>query len=160
MLLLEDVMIKLDRILKNIPRTPMVIVLFLLATTALAHCDTLDGPVVVSARKELHSSNITPALAWIRRDDEPEIRGLFSQVLTVRKAGGDPRELVDHLFFENLLRVHRAGEGAPYTGLKPAGQIKPPVALADKAIAKGNINEISGVITKRVEEACSNNSGI
>ena len=36
------------------------------------------------------------------------------------------------------MRVHREGEGAPYTGLKPAGEIPPGIALADKALESGS----------------------
>ena len=106
---------------------------------ALAHCDTLDGPVVSAARKALDSGNANLALVWVRKADEAEIRTAFQKARAVRKAGGEARDLADTYFFETLVRVHRAGEGAAYTGLKPAGKPEPSVAAADQAIATGKL---------------------
>jgi hypothetical protein len=50
-------------------------------------------------------------------------------------------------FFETLVRIHRAGEGAPYTGLKPAGQVEPSIAAADKAIETGSPDQLVKMIT-------------
>lgn len=119
---------------------------------AFAHCDTLDGPVVFDARKALDTGNINHALVWVKADGEKEIRDMFNQALAVRKAGGPAKELADAYFFETLVRVHRAGEGAPYTGLKPAGHIEPPIAAADKAIATGKLDEVDKLVSTRIEE--------
>lgn len=109
--------------------------LLALPGTARPHCDTLDGPVVVTARHALETGKLNPVLAWVRPQDEAEIRAAFARTLSVRKAGGDARALADTWFFETLVRVHRAGEGAPYTGLKPAGEdLGPAVQAADAAI--------------------------
>lgn len=120
--------------------------------SAQAHCDTLDGPVVSTARKALESGNVNPVLAWVQAKDEAEIRSAFQKALNVRKSGGEARELADMYFFETLVRVHRTGEGAPYTGLKPAGTTEPPVAAADKAIATGRLQELASVISRRTEQ--------
>lgn len=119
---------------------------------ASAHCDTLDGPVVQAARKALETANLNPALVWVKPDDEKEIRDVFEKALAVRKAGGPARELADMYFFETLVRVHRAGEGAPYTGLKPAGYIEPPVAAADQALATGKLDKVSRLVSSRIEQ--------
>jgi hypothetical protein len=95
---------------------------------AAAHCDTLDGPVVSAARKALDAGKVELVLIWVRADDEAELRTAFDRARTVRKGGGEAKELADLYFFETLVRVHRAGEGAPYTGLKPAGTVEPAVA--------------------------------
>ncbi|MGA0611642.1 DUF6448 family protein [Caldimonas sp. KR1-144] len=50
-----------------------------------------------------------------------------------------------------LVRIHRAGEGAPYTGLKPAGAVEPPVAAADKAIEAGRLQGLATTISERAE---------
>lgn len=117
--------------------------------TARAHCDTLDGPVVVEAKAALAKGDVTPVLKWVKKDKETEIRAAFEKTLKVRGKGNDARELADLWFFETLVRVHRAGEGAPYTGLKPAGTpVAPTVAKADQALVKGSVDDLA----KRVGE--------
>ena len=115
--------------------------------SAYAHCDTLDGPVVKTARVALDKGDITPLLKWVRPSDEKEIRDAFEMTLAVRAKGGKAKELADMYFFENLVRIHRAGEGAPYTGLKPGVAIDPAVALADKALEDGSIDKLVNVLT-------------
>ena len=119
---------------------------------AAAHCDTLDGPVVAAARKALDSGNVNLILVWVQKKDEAEIRNQFQKTVAVRKAGGQAKELADMYFFETLVRIHRAGEGAGYTGLKPAGKIEPPIAVADKSLESGKLQEVAKLISKRTEE--------
>jgi hypothetical protein len=70
---------------------------------------------------------------------EAEVKSAFEKVLRARKAGPAAREVADLYFFETVVRVHRAGEGAPYTGLKPAGMDEGPVIpVAEKAIETGS----------------------
>jgi hypothetical protein len=118
---------------------------------ALAHCDTLDGPVVGAARKALDTGNVNLVLLWVQPKDDAEIRNAFQKARNVRRAGGEAKELADRYFFETLVRVHRAGEGAPYTGLKPSGMIEPPVAAADKAIETGKLQDLGKLIAGRTE---------
>lgn len=120
-------------------------------STAQAHCDTLDGPVVNQARTALESGNVNPVLGWVRPADEQEIRQAFAEASTVRRAGGPARELADRSFFETLVRVHRAGEGAPYSGLKPAGHIEPAVAAADKALETRQLKPVAQMIAQQTE---------
>lgn len=120
--------------------------------TALAHCDTLDGPVVAAARKALDSGNVNLVLLWVQKKDEADIRSHFQQTLAVRKAGGQAKELADRYFFETLVRIHRAGEGAGYTGLKPAGRIEPPIAAADRSLESGKLQDVAKLISHRMEE--------
>lgn len=117
-----------------------------------AHCDTLDGPVVAAARKALDSNNVNLVLLWVQKKDEADIRKHFDKTVAVRKAGGQAKELADLYFFETLVRIHRAGEGAGYTGLKPAGQVEPPIAAADKALETGKLQEVAHLISKRTEQ--------
>jgi hypothetical protein len=86
-------------------------------------------------------------LKWVRPSDEKEVRKAFEMTLDVRAQGGKARDLADMYFFENLVRIHRAGEGAPYTGLKPGEEIDPAVALADKALEDGSIDKLIDVLT-------------
>ena len=113
---------------------------------ALAHCDTLAGPVIVTARQALARGDITPVLKWVKPDDEAGIRAAFAQTLAVRRQSPAAAELADTYFFETLVRVHRAGEGAAYTGLK-AEAVEPGIAAADGALATGQRAElIAGVL--------------
>lgn len=119
---------------------------------AAAHCDTLDGPVVAAARKALDTGNVSLVLVWVQPRDEADIRNHFRKTLAVRKMGEEAKELADTYFFETLVRIHRAGEGAGYTGLKPAGRIEPPIAAADRSLEIGNLREVAKLISQRTEE--------
>jgi hypothetical protein len=123
----------------------------LLPAKAVAHCDTLDGPVVADARVALAKGDVTPVLKWVKADAEQEVRALFASALKVRKLDPAAQELADHYFFETLVRVHRAGEGAPYTGLKPAGSVEPPIAMADQALVTGNVDDLAKKIAAHAE---------
>jgi hypothetical protein len=115
--------------------------------TASAHCDTLNGPVVAAARVALQKGDVTPVLRWVKGADEAEIRHAFEQTLIVRKAGPQAQELADRYFFETLVRVHRQGEGAPYTGLKQGTDVDPAVEAADKAIQSGSVDRATQLVT-------------
>lgn len=118
-----------------------------------AHCDTLDGPVVVDARKALEAGDVAGVLKWVSAKDEAEIRESFRKTLAVRGKGADAKELADGYFFETLVRVHRAGEGAPYTGLKPAGvAVDPTIAAADTSIESGRADDLVRRISEDVEK--------
>ncbi len=119
----------------------------ILPVKSAAHCDTLDGPVVATARTALAKGDVTPLLKWVRPDDETEIKTAFNKTLAVRGQGAEARELADMYFFETLVRIHRAGEGAPFTGLKPGESIDPAVALADKALENGNVDKLVTVLS-------------
>jgi hypothetical protein len=102
---------------------------------AFAHCDGMDGPVVKTAQKALETGNVNLVLIWVQKQDESEIRKAFEKTLAVRKLSPEAKQLADMYFFETLVRIHRAGEGAPYTGLKPAGRdLGPAILAADKAL--------------------------
>ncbi len=116
---------------------------------ARAHCDTADGPVVADARVAVERGDVTPALKWVRPADEGEVRAAFARTLSVRAKGSDAMELADAYFFETVVRLHRAGEGQPFDGLKPAGTpLEPGVAEADKALADGSGEALSAVVGK------------
>jgi hypothetical protein len=125
----------------------LLALLVALPSAPRAHCDTLDGPVVQTARKALETGKANPVLAWVRPQDEGEIQAAFARALAVRKAGPEARALADTWFFETLVRVHRAGEGAPYTGLKPAGQdLGPAVQAADRAVDTGSSEAVEKLL--------------
>lgn len=123
----------------------------LLLAWAIGHCDTLDGPVITLARKALETGNVNHVLPWVRPEDEPKIRHAFDHAMSVRKLGPYARELADTHFFETLVRVHRASEGEPYTGLKPAGMdLGPAVPAADKALDTGSAEAVVKLLTDAI----------
>lgn len=117
------------------------------------HCDTRDGPVVKAAMNTLETGNLNYVLIWIPKESEKELERIFEKTLRARKAGKDAQEVADDWFFENTIRLHRAGEGAAYTGMKPAGLSEGPVVpRAEKAIETGDPGESIGFILKTVED--------
>src|SRR5512145_1691432 len=126
--------------------------LTLIPRAALAHCDTLDGPVVKDARVALDAKDVTPVLKWVSHEKEGEIREAFQHALGVRSLGPEARALADRYFFETLVRVHREGEGAPYTGLKPAGVgIAPAIAASDEALETGSVDALVKMVAGEAE---------
>jgi len=129
------------------------VVLWAIPQLAPAHCDTLDGPVVQAAREALAKGDIAPVLAWIQEPQEAELRAAFEMTLRVRKEGKEAQELADMYFFETLVRLHRGGEGAPYTGLKPSGtDVGPAVSGADAALASSSVDALVTLVTGVVAE--------
>ena len=110
----------------------------LISAMAFGHCDTLAGPVVQDAKMALQRGDVSIALKWVRPQDESEVRKAFARTLAARTAGGDAGDVADTWFFETLVRLHRAGEGAPFTGLKPAEAVEPEIVAADRALESGN----------------------
>lgn len=119
---------------------------------ASAHCDGLDGPVVEAARNALQSGNVNLVLIWVRQEDEQEIQAAFQQVVAVRTQSPEAQALADRSFFETLVRVHRAGEGAPYTGLKPAGRdLGPAIPAADRAVETGAVGPVQDLLLEVIQ---------
>lgn len=131
----------------------LVAVPLFLARPAYAHCDTMDGPVVKAAQHALEAKQLRPLLIWVREQDEAEITHAFEHTLQVRALGGKARELADRYFFETVVRIHREGEGEPYTGLKPAGtDLGHAVPAADRALASGSSDELRAVLVAALSE--------
>lgn len=98
------------------------------------HCDSLDGPVVNAARPALEAQDVEVVLPYVQAEGEDEIRAAFAQAMPVHAMGGQAQEVADRLFFETVVGVHRAGENAAYTGLKPAGlDVGPIIPIAERA---------------------------
>ena len=120
--------------------------------SAFAHCDSMDGPVITEAKSALSKGDVTPLLKWVPAADEEKIKVVFDQVMPVRNLGNQAQELADRQLFATLVEVHRASEGAPYSGIKPAGGIDPAVMAADLALEKGNIDDLVARITHKFEQ--------
>jgi len=136
-----------------LPLAAATALLALAPSPARAHCDTLDGPVVADARVALQAGEVTPVLKWVEPGREAEIRQAFAEVLRVRDLGPEPRALADRFFFETVVRVHRAGEGAPYTGLQPAEtMVDPAIRASDAALETGAVEPLVERVTDEVDE--------
>ncbi|HEX6164952.1 MAG TPA: DUF6448 family protein [Vicinamibacterales bacterium] len=139
-------------------RTPTVIVAILAAAVliapraAFAHCDSLDGPVVKAAERALDSADVAYVLVWVQADGEAEVRAAFAQALAVRALNAQARALADRYFFETVVRIHRAGEGAPFTGLQPAGAAGPVITMADRALTAGSVNTLAASLSAELSE--------
>lgn len=121
------------------------------AGNVLAHCDALDGPVINLARQALAKGDVKIILPWVAADKEAEIRKSFDLAMAVRGKGEKEKELADMYFFETLVRVHREGEGAPYTGLKPAGlDLGPAIPAADKALESGDPSPLLKLMNEKI----------
>ena len=112
------------------------------------HCDSLDGPVVTAARLALDAADVNLVLPFVPEDGEEEVRAVFDAVLPARALGPEARAVADRLFFETVVRIHRAGEGAPFTGLKPAGlDVGPVIPLAEAAVGTGEAGAVTDYLT-------------
>ena len=118
----------------------------------LAHCDSMDGPVIKDAQRALESSDVTPVLKWVRAEDEDSVREVFGLATSIRRESEAAQKLADNYFFETLVRIHRASEGEGFTGLKPEGSVEPAIAATDRALAEGDIDQLADKIAAAVRD--------
>lgn len=127
-----------------------------LSSPSLAHCDSMDGPVVQDAQRAIAEGDVTPVLKWVTEEDEGQIRSAFEMTLAVRGESDTAMAVADRYFYETLIRIHRASEGEGFTGLKPAGSVEPAIAAADKALETGQVEplaeELASAVRHGVEE--------
>ncbi len=134
----------------------LIVVLLLtglmLPKQAEAHCDSMDGPVVLAAQEALKTGDVNLVLIWVNEEQEDQIRTSFQQTLDVRDENEQVREMADMYFFETLVRLHRESEGATYTGLKPAGaDFGPVIPAGDHALETGSLKELRDLIVRELE---------
>ena len=134
--------------------------IFIFTNTASAHCDSYDGPVIKDAEMALETNNVNLILKWVTKEQEKEITTLFQKIYELRNGDKEVYEIVEKHFFETLVRLHRETEGAPYTGLKPAGTTKQIIQMTDKALKENNVedfllklnNHIDKVVREKYEK--------
>lgn len=115
------------------------------------HCDSLDGPVVTATRRALDVADVDLVLPFVHTDGTAEVKDAFDQVTRVRTLGPAAQEVADRWFFETVVRVHRAGEGAAFTGLKPAGlDVGPVIPAAERALESGSVDGLVDVLCDAV----------
>lgn len=116
------------------------------------HCDSKDGPVVKAAVRALEGADVSIILAYVPEESEGEVVSAFNKVMAARSAGGEAAEVADEWFFETVVRLHRRGEGAAFTGLKPAGLGHGKVVpVAEKAIESGDVGELATLLSSALE---------
>jgi YesN/AraC family two-component response regulator len=137
------------RLQKILLQALVIILLFIVASFVTpkqvsAHCDTLDGPVVNAARKALETDNVNYMLIWVKPENEDEIRRALKKAKKkIKQAKSkEEKEKANMELFEILVKVHREGEGAEYDGIKPAGSVEAEIALADKAVEIGKLDDV------------------
>lgn len=123
------------------------------ASQAFAHCDSYDGPVIKDALKAFKQNNVSLVLKWVNDEHEQEIKSLFDKTLKIKKtADKETSQLVETHFLETLVRLHREGEGEPYTGLKPAGSVTPVIQMADASIENKSADVLVTKLKAHIEK--------
>jgi hypothetical protein len=111
----------------------------------------MDGPAVLAARRALLARDPALVLPYVKPDGEAEVIRAYQLTVAARDGNRAANELGDLYFYETVVRVHRAGEGAPYTGLKPAGLgFGPVVPVAERAIESGSPDELVALLTEKI----------
>lgn len=115
-----------------------------------AHCDTMAGPVIKDAKLALEKKDVMPVLKWVSEEKEAEVRIAFEGALAERTKSPEAKEKADMKFFETLARIHREGEGEPFTGIKPADAIEPIELDADRALDAGSVGALTADMSKHL----------
>ena len=130
--------------------------LFFTPLTAQAHCDTVDGPVATAAVRALDTGNVNAVLHYAPAAAEAEIVAAFEEARRVRAKDAEARHLADRYFQETVVRLHRQGENAPYTGLKPAGlDFGPVIPAAEQALESGNAEALVDLLREAMQHQVS-----
>ena len=126
--------------------------LFTLPQLSFAHCDSYDGPVIKDALKALKQNKVELVLKWVEPKYEKEITAKFNQTLKLKGSNPEINKIIETHFLETLVRLHREGEGATFTGLKPAGSTTPMVAMADHSLETKNVDGVVKAVNNHLEE--------
>lgn len=116
------------------------------------HCDSKDGPVVKAAALAISENSVELVLPYVPESGEAEVQAAFERTMAARVCSPEAAQVADEWFYETVVRIHRAGEGAAFTGLKPAGlghgEVVP---LAERAIETGQADELVGFLLSALE---------
>jgi Family of unknown function (DUF6448) len=139
-------------VLKALSGLVIVFGLVLGGSDARAHCDSVDGPVAKAIQKALETGNINLVLPYAPVSAEAELKATFAEAREVRALGPDARKLADRSFMETAIRLHRAGEGAGFTGLKPAGiDYGPMIPAAERSLETGDLQSIKIALLEEID---------
>lgn len=121
--------------------------------TAEAHCDSMNGPVVLAGQRALRTGNVNLVLLWVKEEQEDELVEAFKKARKLLDEEDEIKDMAIRHFLETLVRLHRASEGAPYTGLKPAhldpGAV---VKLGDQALETESLQELHSFLSDELKE--------
>jgi hypothetical protein len=121
-----------------------------------AHCDAIGGPVTTAALRALDAGNVNLVLAYAPASAEPELRAAFDQAAAVRGLGPEAKALAERSFMETAVRLHRAGEGAAYEGLRPAGtDFGPAIPAAERALESGQPEPLLALLSDELKRDVS-----
>ena len=124
------------------------------AQNASAHCDALDGPVATAALEALEAQNVNLVLPYAPASAEAELSAAFDQAVAARASEPAAKAVADRYFVETAVRLHRAGEGAPYTGVQPAGMdFGPAIPAAERALETGDAKALEALLAEEVRHA-------
>src|SRR5690606_29620937 len=132
--------------------------MFAFSIPTFAHCDSYDGPVVQDALKALNQKDVSYVMKWIEKDQEAEITALFDKTVRLKAADSEIYAVVEKHFLETLVRLHRETEGAPFTGLKPAGSTAPIVQMADNSIEDRDAATLLSNLNKHIKQVIGEKS--
>jgi hypothetical protein len=111
----------------------------------------MSGPVVTAAEAALAAGDVELVLPYVPAAGEDEVRRAFTRVLPMRALGPAATGVAEQWFYETVVRIHRSGEGAPFTGLKPAGTDEGPVVpLAEKAVETGSPEQVYAFLAEEL----------
>lgn len=130
----------------------LLMFLFALPQLTFAHCDSYDGPVIKDALKALKQNKVELVLKWVEPKYEKEITAKFNQTLKLSGSNQEINKILETHFLETLVRLHREGEGEPYTGLKPAGSVTPLIQMADHSIEKKDAETLVNAVNAHLGE--------
>ncbi|WP_370125592.1 DUF6448 family protein [Sinorhizobium fredii] len=109
--------------------------------------------MVTAARRALDAEDFNLILPYVQESSAAELKSAFERVLEARRSGRSARPVADLYFYETAVRLHRAGEGAAYTGLKPAGlDVGPVIPVAEEAIATGSPDALIRLLTDTLRD--------
>lgn len=115
------------------------------------HCDSIDGPVVTAAREALEEEDFEVIVPYVLAEYEADLRDAFELATKAWTQGPEARLVAERYFFETAVRLHRVGEGASFTGLKPAGlDVGPVIPMAERAIDLGSPVELLDFLSEEL----------
>lgn len=130
---------------------PFIFLILLTLNQTFAHCDSMDWPLIMDAKKSLESKDPNYFLIWVQEKDEAIVLEKFNKILSLRESNPENLENIDKDFLETLVKIHREWEWAEYTWLKPAGSITNEVIILwDKSVATKDSSELEEFLAKTI----------